>query len=144
VGRVRLDLVACFRPVGPGWVRDPELFETMRTAFSLVMQRSTGVGVPPSTEQILSAFEAFGLEDDGSTEWNYMLDLIGMITPVLSNQDVGTCLDAALRFYLDGAFNMRARVYAVANGKPISVTEVRQRIADDPEWERAVNFIIAL
>ncbi|MDX6393971.1 MAG: hypothetical protein QOJ73_5034 [Streptosporangiaceae bacterium] len=56
----------------------------MRTAFSLVMQRSTGVGGPPSTEQILSAFEAFGLEDDGSTEWNYMLDLIGMITPVLS------------------------------------------------------------
>jgi hypothetical protein len=47
---------------GPGWARDAELFETMRTAFSVAMQRSTGVGEPPSTEQILSAFEAFGLE----------------------------------------------------------------------------------
>jgi hypothetical protein len=73
-----------------------------------------------------------------------MLDLIGMITPVIGGQDVSTCLDAALRFYLDGAFNMRARVYAVADGRPISVAEVKQRIADDPEWERAVNFIGAL
>ncbi len=83
---------------GSGWAREPKLSETMRTAFALAMQRSIGTGALPSAERHLSAFAAFGLEDDGSAEWNYMLDLIGMITPVLSGQDVGTCLDAALRF----------------------------------------------
>lgn len=129
---------------GPGWMRFPDLFEKMRYAFSLAMQRSVGVGTLPSVDLLLSALEAFDIEDDGSVEWLYMVDLIVMISAAIAGQEVSACLDTALRSYLDGVFNALVRSYAVADGRPISYSEAKKRLAGDAEWGRAVEFISAL
>jgi hypothetical protein len=129
---------------GSGWRRAPELFEKMCDAFSLAMQRTVGVSALPSAESLLSSFEAFSIEDDGSAEWNYMIDLIEMISAAVGGQDISSCLETALRVYLEGTFNARARVHAVSNGRPISYAEAKSRVANDAEWKRTVDFVMAL
>jgi hypothetical protein len=116
----------------------------MRDAFSLAMQRSVGVGTLPSAKSLLSTFEAFDIEDDGSAEWGYMVDLIEMISAAIDGQDVGTCLETALRVYLEGMFNVLVRGYAVADGRAIPYAEAKTRLANDAEWGRAVDFVRAL
>lgn len=116
----------------------------MCDAFSLAMQRSIGVSTIPSAETFLSAFDAFDIEDDGSPEWNYMIDLIEMISAPISSKDVSMCLEIAVRVYLAGTFNMLARASAVVDGRPISYAEAESRLIGDPEWERSVNFVRAL
>jgi len=115
----------------------------MRDAFSLAMQRSTG-GTFPSGELLLSALEGFDIEDDGSAEWQYVVDLIVMISAALDGQDVSVCLQTALRSYLEGTFNVLANTLAGADGKPISNEAAMRRLGHDAEWRRTVDFVRAL
>jgi len=67
-------------------------------------------GTFPSGELLLSALEGFDIEDDGSAEWQYVVDLIVMISAALDGQDVSVCLQTALRSYLEGTFNVLANL----------------------------------
>jgi hypothetical protein len=129
---------------GPAWSRAPDLSETMRMAFSRATQRAAGMDSLVPAEPLLVVFEAFDVEDDGSAEWNYMIDLIEMIAAAIGGQDVGSCLETTLWVYLEETFNALTRTYAVADGRPVSYTEAKERVAADPEWHRAVDFINAL
>jgi hypothetical protein len=129
---------------GPAWSRDPDLSETMSMAFSRATQRAVGMDSLVPAEPLLAVFEAFDVEDDGSFEWNYLIDLIEMISAAIGGQDVGGCLETALRVYLEETFNALTRIYAVEEGKPVSYTEAKERVAVDPEWHRAIDFINAL
>jgi hypothetical protein len=132
---------------GQGWMRHPDLFDKMNKAFFIAIQRSLGADNavdPPSVEAILDAFEAFDIEDDGSPEWNYMIDLIEIISTVIRGEDVRTCLDTTLRVYVEGRYNMIARAYAISEDRPISQKEADERMARDPEWNQVINFVNSL
>jgi hypothetical protein len=116
----------------------------MRDAFSAAVQRSVGVDALTSVNRLLSALEAFDVEDDGSDEWSYMIDLIEMISPVIQGASISVCVETALRVYLETMFNHRARVYGDAAGRPISVAEAKERMADDPEWGKVIDFVGSL
>ena len=128
----------------PSWARNPELFQIMSEAFLTAMQRSVGAGSFLSTGPLLAAFDNLSIEDDGSAEWNYMIDLIEMLSGAIKGQEVGFCLETTLRVYLEGRFNLLTRSYAVAAGKPISYADAKQRAASDTEWQKEVDFIKSL
>jgi len=73
-----------------------------------------------------------------------MIDLMEMISPVIQGASIDVCVETALRVYLEGMFNYRARAYADAASRPISVAEAKERMADDPEWERVIAFVRSL
>ena len=129
---------------GPGWMKWPGLAEKMRGAFSLAMQRSIGVDISLLGSATLAAFESFDIEDDGPSEWGYMIDMIEIISPVISGVDVNGCLETGLRVYLQAMFNNLARSYAIEAGRPVSIAEVWNRLASDAEWMRVVSFAESL
>lgn len=119
-------------------------FATVQDALSYAMQRSTEVGDLPSAELLLLRLEGFDVEDDGSTEWQFVVDLIAMISAALDAQDISVCLRTALRSYLEGMFNVLANTYAIEDAKPISNDEVARRLANDDEWRRVIDFVKGL
>jgi hypothetical protein len=77
-------------------------------------------------------------------EWNYMIDLMEMLSGAIKGQDVSFCLETTLRVYLEGRFNLLARSYALAGGRPISYVDAKQRAAADVEWGKEIDFIKSL
>jgi hypothetical protein len=88
--------------VGAGWAKQPELFAAVCEAFSLAIQRSTGADISPAPDLLIARLQAFDAEDDGSDEWQHMVDLIEMVTVAIDGHDIGTCLETSLRLYLEG------------------------------------------
>jgi len=88
--------------------------------------------------------EGFDVEDDGSAAWNYMIDVMEMISAAIGGKDVDTCLKTAIRVYLEVSFNLRARDFALEQGSPISYADAKARMASDPVWIRSVNFVNSL
>jgi hypothetical protein len=128
----------------PGWRRYTQISEKILDAYSLAMHRSIGISAPLSVESLLSAFEAFDIEDDGSAEWSYTIDLIEMLSAAIGGENVSACLETALRVYPTETFNALTRAYAIADGKPISYAEAKTRVADDVTWRRTLDLISAL
>lgn len=116
----------------------------MSEAFSAAMQRSIGVSNTQSIGPLSAALDGIAIEDDGSVEWNYMIDLIEMLSGAIKGQDASLCLETTLRVYLEGRFNLLARSYAIADGRPISYADAKQRAAGDVEWGKEVDFIKSL
>lgn len=128
----------------PEWARSLELSRIMSEAFSAAMQRSIGVSNTQSIGPLSAALDGIAIEDDGSVEWNYMIDLIEMLSGAIKGQDASLCLETTLRVYLEGRFNLLARSYAIADGRPISYADAKQRAAGDVEWGKEVDFIKSL
>lgn len=127
----------------PGWKRWPEVFETAQNALSLAMLRSAGGTISPP-EFLIAKLEGFSIEDDGSAEWQFVFDLIVMLSAVLDGQDMAVCLETSIRAYLEGMLNVISNNYAVAAGGVISNDVAMERLAADPEWRRVVGFIESL
>lgn len=128
----------------PGWKRWPEFFDTMRDALSLAMLRCTQPDVISFPELLIVKLESFSIEDDGSAEWEFVVGLIAMISAVLDGKDVGSCLQTALRSYLEGMLNVLRNDYAVSAAGVIANDIAMKRLAVDPEWRGAIEFIKAL
>jgi hypothetical protein len=97
---------------------------------------------PP--ELLIAKLEGFSVEDDGSAEWQFALDLAVMLSAALDGQNVSVCLQTAIRSYLEGMLNVISNGYAAAAGGVISHSTAMEKLGADPEWDRAVEFIKAL
>lgn len=128
----------------PAWRRWPNFFATVREALSDALLRCVDPGVILVADPLLEALEGFDVEDDGSPEWQFAVDLIAMISTALGGQELSICLETAVRSYLEGIFNVLGNTYAVAAGRPISQVETIKRLVSDTEWNRAVIFIRGL
>jgi hypothetical protein len=128
----------------PGWKRWPEFFNTVRDAFSLAMLRCIEPSAISPPELLIVKLESFEIEDDGSAEWQLVVDLIAMISAALDGQDARVCLQTAIRSYLEGMLNVLRNDYAVAAGGVISHDIAMKQLTADPEWCRAIEFIEAL
>ena len=123
--------------------RWPALRPRVETALvAAVTQTVRGsVGVPPST---LPGVAEFDIEDDGSADWQYVVDLIAMLLPALDGRDASTCLRIALLTYLDGTFIVLANAESGRLGRPISETEAQASVEAHESWLRAVAFAQSL
>lgn len=129
---------------GPGWKRAPDTVDAMRDAFSLAMLRAAGMDRFVPDEPLVTKLEAFDVEDDGSDEWQSMIDLMGMVQLAVHGRDLADCLRLALQLYLNMSFHLISRKYGAAFGRPLGLTEVKELIATDPEWTRVVDFVRSL
>ena len=129
---------------GPGWKKAPKTTGAMREAFSLAMQRAAGIGDFVPDERLVAELEAFDVADDGSAEWQYMIDLMTMVQMAVRGKDLSDCLRRALQTYLEMSFHIISRTYAAAAGRPLGLTEAKEMIAADADWARVVAFVRAL
>lgn len=127
-----------------GWQRWPEYLDLVQQAFPLAMLRSAEAGLSSPPEALLARLRDFNIEDDGSAEWQFVIDLIVMLTAALEGQDAAVVLRTTLRTYLEGMVNVLHNAYPEAAGGVISVAAARELLAADPEWARIVEFIRAL
>jgi hypothetical protein len=128
---------------GPGLRRWPDIAADLSKVFVAVLRRGADIDVDPAF-QIPVAIKEFHIEDDGSDEWTYMVDLIGVMTPPAEGSDVGECVDVAIQTYIDSMLNSRARAYADETGRPISMAAVNERVVSDPDWLRVLDFVKSL
>lgn len=125
-----------------GWAKRPELFAAMLEAFSLGIQRSTGADISSVPDLLIARLQAFDVEDDGSDEWQHMVDLIEMVTVAIDGHDIGTCVETSLRLYLEGQYIVMSNSYA--RSRPISVADADRLLGEDPAWARTVSFVTSL
>jgi hypothetical protein len=116
----------------------------MGEAFSLAMKRAVGIGDFVPDERLVAELEAFDVEDDGSAEWQYMVDLMGMVQMAVRGKDLSDCLRHALQTYLETSFHMIGRTYGAAAGRPLSWKEAKEAVAADADWARVVDFVQSL
>lgn len=128
----------------PAWEERREWNSVLNEAFILAIRRAAAAGASVPGGALLASLEGFDIEDDGSIEWNYMIDLIEMISVVIENRDIESCLETAVRVFLEGAFGLRVREYASKDGGPVSYADAKMKAAEDDEWIRAVDFVRSL
>jgi hypothetical protein len=133
-----------FVRAGPGWKGAPEAAAAMREAFSLAMLRAAGMNDFVPDERLIEKLEAFDAEDDGSDEWQSMIDLMGMVQLAVCGRDLADCLRLALQLYLNMSFHLAGRKYGAALRRPLGLTEVKEPVATDPDWVRTVDFVRSL
>jgi hypothetical protein len=129
---------------GPGWEDHQGFHELVRSSYSLAIRRAVGPSSFVPNESLIRDLEGFDVEDDGSATWNYMIDVMEMISPVIGGQDIEICLKTAIRVYLETSFNVRVGDFAIERGRPISYADARTRIVDDPVWIKSVSFLNSL
>jgi hypothetical protein len=129
---------------GSGWVRWPDAQQHVLDALTSALARCVGVPAASSTELVLIRLEGIGIEDDGSPEWGFMLDLVEDLMAVLHGESVQRCVTTTLRTFLEGMFNVLANEVAVSAGSTISHAEAQRRLAHDGAWKQAVAFVQSL
>lgn len=127
-----------------GWRRWPEFSDTVREALSLALLRCIEHGSISSPDLLIAKLEGFSIEDDGSAEWQFVLDLAVMLSAALDGQEVSVCLQTSIRAYLEGMLNVLSNNYASAAGGAIPHSVAMEKLAADPEWNRVVEFIETL
>jgi hypothetical protein len=128
----------------PGWTRWPHVHARVRAALPVALARCTGVGMPASHAQHIVELNSFEIEDDGSAEWQWVIDLLSMLLVALEGQHVDACVETAIRTYLEGTFNVVANQMAEGVGRPISQRDAEARMPRDETWQRTVAFVRSL
>jgi len=108
------------------------------------MLRCIGHDAVSPPELLIAKLEGFSIEDDGSAECQFVLDIAVMLSAVLDGQVVGVCLQTSIRSYLEGMVNVISNNYAVAAGGVIPHNIAMKKLAADPDWDRVVAFIMGL
>ena len=139
-----------FTLAAPAWRRWPGFLSVVQEAMQAALQVSVsaqfaiGGAKLPLHGMLISRLEAFDIEDDGSAEWQFVIDLIAMLSIALDSRDPAECLRVTLHTYLEGMFNILSNKLAIADGRSISRVEARNRLAHDREWTRTVSFVTSL
>jgi hypothetical protein len=128
----------------PGWQRWPELKLKALQGFHAMLSHCVDPDTAPASERLLVGLESFDIEDDGSQEWQNVVDLITMLLNVLNDEAPEASLRNAMTTYLDGTFHAIANAAAASLDKPISRAEALRVVERDPTWRAAKEFVLAL
>lgn len=137
--------VRTFVLIDGGWSRWPELRPIFEEALLTALDVASG-GDRSSVRlgSIVAQLESASIEDDGSAEWQHLIDLIAMLLDVLQARAVRTCIENAIAWFLEGEFNIRANELAEAKGTPVSESEARRSVESQAQWAKAVALVGAL
>jgi hypothetical protein len=131
--------------VGPAWSRWPDARDHVLEALSLALCRAAAAPTTTSsTELALIQLEGIDVEDDGSPECQFVVDLVAALSDVLRGEPVEQCVRTSLAAFLEGAFNALANDLAKSSGRSISQAEASMRLRQDETWMRAVKFVRSL
>jgi hypothetical protein len=83
--------------------------------------------------------EEFEIEDDGSFEWQRLVDLTGMLADCLAGKPLDVCAERALTWFLDGRMNELGDELGAR-----SASALRDLVAEDARWQRTLAWVDAL
>jgi hypothetical protein len=129
---------------GPGWRRWPHVYRTAGDALAAALRTATGGLDPDEAAGLVARLDEFDVEDDGSAQWQHVIDLISMLLGALSGEDAAACATTTLTTYLEGTFTVIANDLATRDGRPISQLQAADRVPEDERWQRAVALVDAL
>jgi hypothetical protein len=99
-------------------------------------------GASPALDRSLSeTMAAFDIEDDGSIDWQRLIDLLAMLQPVAAGADARTTASIAVRTYLEGTFHAIERDASDAAGRPISELEAESIVRGSTAWLGALALV---
>jgi hypothetical protein len=125
----------------PGWARWPEWGEPAAEGLHLVTDQLAGLPISPGRRRALAErLSQFDVEDDGSDEWQYALDLVSALIKGLEGADLDELLEHTATTYLDGAFTVIANRLADENGGVITQAEAGRRVPDTQDWHEVRAF----
>jgi hypothetical protein len=113
--------------------------ETLRAALDL----AAGTPATGSLALVLHGLDALDIEDDGSAEWQYAIDLACDLLETLARGPRSPDVERTVGTYLEGEFNVAANVLADTSGHPVSHADAI-RVLDTVEWQGAVAFVSGL
>jgi hypothetical protein len=128
----------------PGWLKWPDARATAGDALAVALARSAGADVSATVADVAARLGAFDVEDDGSDEWQHVLDVVTMLAGALEDDDLETTVEATLTTYLEGTFTVLANNLAETDGRPISLVDAEERLAGDERWRAAVDLVRAV
>jgi hypothetical protein len=105
-------------------------------ALSLAAGLSTLSDVP---QGLVTDLQSFAIEDDGSPEWQHIVDLTGMLVDCLGGMPLLDSLETALSAFLDGQMNALGDELGARNA-----AELHDLLASDPRWTRTVTWVGSL
>jgi hypothetical protein len=114
------------------------------TALPLAILRLRGKAVDEEDRAIEADLEHVSVSDDGSSQWQYVIDLIAMLSDAVHGTPVALSLKNAINWYLEGTFNVLSNETSHDLGRPISLTEARERLELDDRWIGAKDFVKCL
>jgi hypothetical protein len=128
----------------PGWARWPEWLPRIQAALTEATNLCLASSRPEALERARVDLGDFDIEDDGSSEWQYVIDLTSMLLIVLEGRTPTECVKQTLTWCLEGTFNVLSNDLAEAQERGVSHPEARRLMAENDVWLRTVAFVRAL
>jgi hypothetical protein len=130
---------------GPGWSRWPAFRSTVDAAMTAALGVAASGGRPhPQGRDLVAALEGFPIEDDGSAEWQHLIDVVAMIQEALGGTSVENCVEHAIVWYLEGESNVLSNELARSQGRTLFLPEAQVSVEAHPRWARATAFVETL
>lgn len=126
------------------WKRWPDEAVKVFDGLCIALSRVGGLPDPSSAEVSLTRLEVLELEDDGSADWQLVVDLAAMLISALGDDDVDTCVETAIQTYLEGTFNVVSNELAAKAGLSISHRDALKAMEASPAWQHALSVVTAL
>lgn len=126
-----------------GWDRWPAWRVVTRRLLTQAVLHAIGNASPPP-KPVDDVVAGFDVEDDGTPEWQAMIDLISMLRPALSGAPATACLRTSMDLSLEGLFAALANELASQAGRPISHADARHLVPATVAWSRELSFVSAL
>jgi hypothetical protein len=130
--------------VGSGWQQWPELEQTVREALSAALSLAVGIRDGSSVELVRIHLEGADIDDDGTPECQFAVDLVTSLSVALSEEPLEVSLAVAIRTYLEGVFNEIVNRRATMSGQSVSQAQATEALQYDEDWLRAVAMVHAL
>jgi hypothetical protein len=128
-----------------GWSRWPGARATTLAALAAALRAAVGdVPARQDRRDLCQALENLAIEDDGSAGWQHVTDLTAMLHDALDGCGVEPCIENAIRWYLEGEFNVLSNQLANDRDRPIFQHEAEALVEADARWIRACAFVQAL
>lgn len=129
---------------GHGLKRWPHEAMRLSEALTCAMWKAAGTQLTDAADLVLVGLEAIEIDDDGSADWQSVVDLASMLIDALTDNDETAVLERTVRAYLEGAFNVLANDAATEAGGVLSQAVAETVVAQDERWQRTLSFVRGL
>lgn len=128
-----------------GWSRWPHAAEQVFNGLQAGLVRAgwPSGGTTP-VEVALLGLESLDVEDDGSPEWQYLIDLAASLNDALRGADPAVAVESTIRAYLEGTFNVLANTIATRSDRSVSQAMAEAEISASAEWKEALALTMTL
>lgn len=93
---------AMWPPASPLLRAHPVAAAQLLAGFGKALARAGGIGDETAARAALTELETFDIEDDGSSDWQRIMDLASALIPVLSGEPPLACAQQAVTIFLEG------------------------------------------